>query len=219
MVSSDEQPHSQHSNNSLNANDTMPIVDIKSNTNTSMPILPTSVLKYENTFNEPIVGQSNATLNTIPQSHITGSMAPDTFNSSIITKPSMTQSIFNQSETNIHRNKRFLASSFTPALPLLMPLQSTTTSIDASSSDKMHTVLQSIIANATSNNRNSNKLKSEQMTSKTISSKSSKDDRKYNDAIIGRISILIHNISVISNMDKDFMDLDSIEMGQSQTQG
>lgn len=217
MDPSDEQ---QHSNSSLNANDTMPIVEIQSTTNTSMPILPTSVLKYENTFNEPIVGQSNATLNTIPQSHVIGSMAPDTFNSSIIIKSSIAQSILNQSETNIQRNKRFLASSFTPALPLLMPLQSITSSIDSSSSDKMHTVLQSIIANATSNNRHSNKLKSEQMTSKTISSKSSKDDRKHhNDAIIGRISILIHNISVISNMDKDFMDLDSIEIGQSHTQG
>lgn len=208
----------QHLNNSLNANDTMPIVDLISNINTSMPILPTSILKYENTFNEPILGQLNATLNTMPQSHIIGSMAPDTFNSSIITKPTIAKSIFNQSETNIHRNKRFLASPFTPALPISMPLQSNTSLIDASSSDKMHTVLKSIIANATSNNRNSNILKSKQMISKTISSKSSKDDRKHNDAIVGRISIVIHNISVIRNMDKDFIDLDSIEIGQSQTQ-
>lgn len=212
----DKSNEQQHSNNSLNANDTMPIIDIKPNTNTSMPILPTSVLKYENTLNDPIVGQSNITINRISQSHITGSIAPDTFNSSsILTKSSRTQSIFNQSETNIHRNKR----AFTPALPLTMPIQSNTSSTNASSSDKMHTVSQSIIANATSNNRNLNKLKSEQMTSKTINSKSSKDDRKYNHAIIERISILIHNISVISNMDKDFMDFDSIETGQSQTQG
>lgn len=197
------------------ANETSPIIENKQSTNLSMPINPTSVLKYEYA-----VSESNAS-NIQPNQSIADTTIATTMGTTLqmpVSEKSETlnsNSIANVVSTiNINisdsiRLKRSMSSIVTsPIISNTIRIATT----HATSVQPTQIILQSINAKSQSNISDiSNSLsigiqKTQRIATANMDKLSKANDKKRNDAIIGRISILIHNISVISSADKDYPD-------------
>lgn len=196
------------------ANETTPIIETKQSTNLSMPINPTSVLKYEyGVIDSSTASHIQSNVSTLLESSPLSSEIELQTQTQTITELVSEQSAhnsasmnsFNQSDT--HRAKRSVSSITTS------PVASTTVHIHSSPIQQSSNVKsQSNISNT--NNSKSNNLQmaigngNGNGNDKTSINKLSKGAKKKerNDAIIGHISVLIHNISVISNADKDYPD-------------
>lgn len=187
--------------NSSLANDTTPIIENKQSTNLSMPIQPTSVLKYEYGIFDSTASNINSNVsNATISMQQTSTQLTEAINATSISSISL-------NSIDAHRRKRSM-SSILPAS--VAPTSPTTTTIN---NDLTQITLQSTNAKSQSNisdfiSSKSNDLQTEHENSKISTSKSSKGGKKKerNDAIIGHISVLIHNISVISNAEKDYSD-------------
>lgn len=186
------------------ANETTPIIENKQSTNLSMPINPTSVLKYEYEY-----ANVNATAHTSSmQSNNVSSMSDVTMSSQtnlLLADTSITSSsvlnvgtMFNTNQTDFHRRKRSVSSispsSINDSSATIATIQSTIAKSSVHISDSISNSKARLPQKA-SNNRQTKMDKSS-----TVSKKNP------NNAIIGRISVLIHNISVISNADKDYAE-------------
>lgn len=183
------------------ANETTPIIENKQSTNSSMPIKSTSVLKYEYGVTDPTASniQSNVSVTdaTIEKSVLLAE------NGNSTSAPIVVATAIGSNQIDAHRRKRSV-SSISPS------------SIASSSSDiySTHIVLHSTNAKSQSNisditsNLKSNDLQNAPDYGRTnTANKLSKGAKKNrNEAIIGHISVLIHNMSVITNGDKDYSD-------------
>lgn len=182
------------------ANDTTPIIENKQSTNLSMPINPTSVLKYE-------YAVANATVFTV-QSNLS-SMADATMplqSDLLFVETSTTNSVLNvistinSNQSDPHRSKRSVSS----ILPSSIITSATTATIQ---SQTVSTIAKLPVNISDINNTKSvAPQKVFNIRQKTIDKSSNIAKKNRNDAIIGRISVLIHNISVMSNAEKDYAD-------------
>lgn len=169
-----------------------------------MPISPTSVLKYEYEY-----ANVNATAHTSSiQSNNVSSMSDVTMSSQtnlLLADTTMTISSVlnvatnvNSNQTDFHRRKRSM-SSISPS------------SINNSSATIA--TIQSTIAKSSVHISDSISNSKVRLPQKALNNRQTKMDKSStvpkknpNNAIIGRISVLIHNISVISNADKDYAE-------------
>lgn len=184
-------------------NETTPIIETKQSTNSSMPINPTSVLKYE-------YGVPESTATNIQSNESITDATVSMENSMLLTENGNETSTLNlvntisSNQIEAHRRKRSMSSISSS------PIVSTTSNIHST-----HIVLHSTNAKSQSNfsditnNSKSNGLQKVfdgYARANTINKPSKGTKKNRNDAIIGHISVLIHNISVISNGDKDYTD-------------
>ncbi|XP_055323152.1 uncharacterized protein LOC129578490 isoform X2 [Sitodiplosis mosellana] len=190
------------------ANETTPIIENKQSTNSSMPINPTSVLKYEYGVAEPSAFhiQSNVSITDATMSMETNLLLTESGNATSTLNVVATTS---SNHIDKHHRRKRSVSSITPS-----PVHVSTTSTHI----VLHPAnakLQSMNISDISNNSKSNGLKQASANGRTnMTTKPSKGAKKNrNDAIIGHISVLIHNISVISNGDKDYSDNSDKEWG------
>lgn len=183
------------------ANDTTPIIENKQSTNLSMPINPTSVLKYE-------YAVANATVFTV-QSNLS-SMADATMplqSDLLFVETSTTNSVLNvistinSNQSDPHRSKRSVSS----ILPSSIITSATTATIQ---SEKTVSTIAKLPVNISDVNNTKSVVPQKvfNIRQKTIDKSSNIAKKNRNDAIIGRISVLIHNISVMSNAEKDYAD-------------
>lgn len=185
------------------ANETTPIIENKQSTNSSMPINPTSVLKYEYGVPESTASniQSNVSITDATVSMENNMLLTENEN---ITSTLNLVSTISSNQIEAHRRKRSM-SSISPS-----QIVSTTSNIHST-----HIVLHSTNAKSQSNisditnNSKSNGLQKAfdgNVKANTINKPLKGTKKNRNDAIIGHISVLIHNISVISNGEKDYSD-------------
>lgn len=193
--------------NASHANETTPILENKQSTNSSMPINPTSILKYEYSVTESTASHipSNASIIDATVEMENSLLSDENGNAtSTLNVVLSTISQSNQLNDEHHRRKRSV-SSISPS-PVHL---STTTSTAHIVPHAANAKLQSMNISDISNNSKSNGLQQALANGKTnTATKPAKGAKKNrNDAIIGHISVLIHNISVISNGgDKDYSD-------------
>lgn len=188
----------ENTNDQKSGNSTR-IIENKQSTNSSMPINQTSVLKYA--VPESILSniQVDASMTKLPVQNNTV-FAIENVNANA-TNPSDVASRNTNNKTEAHRRKRSMSSN--------------SSSYIASQTSKINSrqiILQSINAKAQSNisnitNSTSNDLQKSHDNGKANMNKAMKGAKKNrNDAIMGHITVLIHNISVITNTDKDYSD-------------
>lgn len=176
-----------------------------------MPINPTSVLKYEYPLSETIASsvQPNKSLADttllLQSSEISNALSSN----SVLN----VESTISVNESDSHRPKRSVSSiSSSPIISTTMATAAaatTTTTIIQPTQivlQSTHAKSQSNISEI-SNSKSFGLQKSHHNARANIDKSSNKaNEKKRNDAIIGRINVLIHNISVISSADKDYLD-------------
>lgn len=177
-----------------------------------MPINPTSVLKYEYALSETIASsvQPNKSLADttllLQSSEISNALSSN----SVLN----VESTISVNESDSHRPKRSVSSiSSSPIISTTMAIAAAATTTTTTIIQPTQIVLQSTNAKSQSNiseisNSKSFGLQKSHHNAKANIDKSSNkaNEKKRNDAIIGRINVLIHNISVISSADKDYLD-------------
>lgn len=197
---------------SLLANDTTPIIENKQSTNSSMPINSTSVLKYA--IPEPNVSnfQSNITMIQATVSMQNQTISDENVNSTTnISHIIDTTSRLQTNQSDDHRHKRSMSSNSLSPITLIPSdmQQHNSSEILRQTTD---TKSQSNSGNITNSNFKSNDIQKATVDNggktNTRNSMAKGTKKNRNDAIIGHISVLIHNISVISNVDRDYDGLE-----------
>lgn len=182
------------------ANETTPIIENTQSTNLSMTINPTSVLKYENALSKLAASsvQSNGSIDDVALSLQNGknNEALNTISALNVVSP------FSVNQSDAHRHKRSV-SSISPS-PIISSMPMTT--VNATQIAPTYTKSQSNRSDI-ANSKSIGLQKVLTIENANRTNKSPKiGDKNRNDALIGRINVLIHNISVISNADKDYFD-------------
>lgn len=206
------------------ANDTMSIIENKQSTNLSMPISPTSVLKYEN-------GQSNSSVSsstsssllistasvqpnlpidstTIAATSSSSSLLPTESGSTTFNSIKTIQTKMNANQIDAHQNNKKSPSSNTATRNANITATTTTNLITATTINPFQP--SQIILHSTINvtNRSSkHTIEPHQMHRNTKSTLTNAmknaDTMLHRNEFIGHINILIHNISVINLTDKN----------------
>ncbi|XP_031631633.1 uncharacterized protein LOC116345954 isoform X2 [Contarinia nasturtii] len=197
--------NSSFANGSL---DTTPIIDNKQSTNSSLPINSTSVLKYEYAIPKPTVSNFQSIVSMIQATLENQTLSDENVNSTTNTTIDTTLTMqANHSEG--HRHKRSMSSILpSPIAPIPSNIQQHNSTEILLQSTNAKT--QSNFSNTTNSNFKSSHLQNAPIdnvgktNTKNSTPRGTKKNR--NDAIIGHISVLIHNISVISNADRDYLD-------------
>lgn len=197
LTNATNESSNEHSPIDSLANDTTPIIENKQSTNLSMPINPTSVLKYE-------YAVTNATVFTVQSNLSSTADATMPLQSDLLfVETSTTNSVFNvkstinSNQSDPHRSKRSVSS----ILPSSIITSATTATIQ--SAQTVSTIAKLPVNTSDINNT---KLVAPQKVFNIRQKTIDKSSKNRNDAIIGRISVLIHNISVMSNSEKDYAD-------------
>lgn len=177
-----------------------------------MPINATSVLKYEYAKSESIASSIQPNASSIqPNASITETaLLMQSMESSELLK-----SKINIDKSDSHRSKRSMSSILTSSI--ISSMVSTATNTVATSTataiiQPTQIILQTTTAKLHSNISDISKSKSIALPNMHTNARANMDEsskgagKTRNDAIIGRISILIHNISVISSVDEDYLD-------------
>lgn len=199
--------------NTSHANETTPIIENKQSTNSSMPINPTSILKYEYSVTESTASHIPSNVSIIDATvSMENSLLFDENGNDTSTLNVVVSTINQSNQINDENQRRKRSVSSISPSPVHISTASTTHSLLHSANAK----LQSMNTSDISNNSKSNGLQQTLANGKTnMATKAAKGAKKNrNDAIIGHISVLIHNISVISNGgDKDYSDNSDKEWG------
>lgn len=195
---------------SNNANDTTSIIENKQSTNLSMPISPTSVLKYE-------YGQSNSTVSSASSSLISTSVQPNlsidstTAATSLLPSESSTttmnsiksiQTKMNVNQIDSHQSKK--SASSISQLPKNANITATLTTTNIITATTINTFQpsQNNLQSTISAMNMSKSLQMHRNTKSTLTAMKNAENM-HRSEFIGHINILIHNISVINLTDKN----------------
>lgn len=193
----------------LPANETTPIIETKQSTNLSMPINATSVLKYENALSELAASsaQSNTSINNVALSLQSGKNS-EALNT---TSPLNVVPPLSVNQSDLHHQKRSVSSISRSPIVSSATVVASTTHIAATNAKSQ--------SNHSSDIGNSKPIALQKVSHIETANRTDKSpklaDEHRNDALIRRINVLIHNISVISNADKDYFD--NLEMEWTNT--
>lgn len=197
------------------ANDTTSIIENKQSTNLSMPISPTSVLKYENdrsNLSTPPPPPPSSSMFTSVQPNLSinnttiSSLLPNESGSKTIQNSMV--STMNSNQIDSHQNKKFASSiSLSPNIATTnanITATNTVTASTASIFQPSQIILQSTIsATNTSKTNEPHKIMHHNIKSTLTAMKNAENMHRSDTTFIGHINVLIHNISVINWSDKD----------------
>lgn len=192
------------------ANDTTSIIENKQSTNLSMPISPTSVLKYEydqsnvSASSSPSSSSSNLAIDSTATHTAASPSLPNESGSTALNSIKSIPTKMNVNQMDSHQNKKS-ASSISPSPPNVTATVTATsniaTAITANAFQPSQIVLQSIIGATNTSNHMNEPHQMHRNTKSTLTAMKNAENM-HRSEFIGHINILIHNISVINLTDK-----------------